>query len=167
MMYFNSNDINLKFEYPSIIKSIKNAFKKIKEVIYDAVNKIVSNECFIDELIIEIKDYFNSMENILEQFIEIFEEEYYYFTSIKSMLFYILDNKESFNYLEYVINLFLSFYDLIQLKSSDSSEYKIKQNSFDLEIDSFEQKFYTEICKPSEYYDETVLSSITNSLLNL
>ena len=165
-----TKSISFKLEYPSlpVSNSIKKAFEKIKKVVYDSVNKIISNESFIDELIIEIKDYCNSMENILEKFIEIFEEEYYYFTSIKSMLFYILDNKEELVHLTDVENLYSSFCNLIQSKyTSSSGEYKIKQNKFDLEMDNFEQKFYTEIYKPSENYNEAVLSSITNSLLDL
>lgn len=171
MMNFTLNNSLFNAEYSSITvsESIKKAFEKIKEVVYGAVNKIVSNESSIDKLILEIKNNCNDMEDILENFIQIFEDEYYYFTSIKSMLFYILDNiNETIEYLQYVKELFLSFYNLIQSKSHDYfEEYELKQNEFDLELDTFEQKFYTEICKPSKHFDEVVLSGITNSLLDL
>ena len=170
----NNYAMSLKLEYSSlpVSNSIKKAVEKIKEVFYAVLNKIVSNEPSIDDLIIEIKDSLDLMENILETFVEIYEDEYFYFISIKSMLLYILDNRELFVhipvYLPYIKELFLSFNDLIQSKSTPpSEEYKNKQNKFDLELDNFEQKFYTEICKPSEHYDEEVLSSITNSLLDL
>lgn len=165
----NNYSMSLRLEYSSfpVSNSIKKAVEKLKKVFSDAVNKIISNESSIDELIIEIKDSCDLMENILEKFVEIYEDEYFYFTSIKSMLFYILDNNELF-YLPYIKYLFLSFNDLIQSKFiSSSDEYKIKQNKFDFELDKFEQKFYTEICKHSEHYNEEVLSSITNSLLDL
>lgn len=46
-------------------------------------------------------------------------------------------------------------------------EYAEKQEEFSLFLAKYEQKFYTEICEPSEYYDEKTLSGITNSLLDL
>nr|MCR5027225.1 hypothetical protein [Methanobrevibacter sp.] len=61
-----------------------------------------------------------------------------------------------------------SFYNLVISKLELSEDdYEKKYDDFASELIVFEQKFYTSICKPSENYDEEILSEISNSILDL
>ena len=46
-----------------------------------------------------------------------------------------------------------------------SEEYELKYEEFSLRLMDVEQFFYTEICEPSEHYNEKALSEILNGLL--
>ena len=119
----------------------------------------------MDELIENIKDSFNNIEYILSH-LEFFEEEYYDFSSIKDMAFYILDNKSSLHHISIISDLLNSFYSLIQFKKDSSNdEYNQRYEEFSCELIDVEQSFYTEIYEPSEKCNEGALSEISNSLL--
>ena len=155
-----SKDLNI---YDSFI----NTLKKLKEFIYSNVNRVVNqNEQDSEQIVLEIKDSFESIENILDK-LPFYDDEYYYFSSIKDMAFYILEDKSLHSHLTIISPLINLFYDLIQIKKSDLKEYPDKQKEFTLLLSKHEQKFYTEICKPSEHYNEETLGKITNSLLNI
>ena len=138
----------------------------LKEKIYSNVEIIIqNNDSSLDELIENIKDSFNNIEYILSN-LEFFEEEYYDFSSIKDMAFYILDNKSSLHHISIISDLLNSFYSLIQFKKDSSNdEYNQRYEEFSCELIDVEQSFYTEIYEPSEKCNEGALSEISNSLL--
>lgn len=147
--------------------SFVNALKELKEIISSKVEKIVHNEeKSSTQLVLDIKESFESIEDILAKS-PLYEDEYFTFSSIKDMSFYILDDKSLYAHLEMILDLITNFIDIIQIKKSNSRDYVEKQEEFSLFLSKYEQKFYTEISKPSEYYDERTLGEITNSLLDL
>ena len=167
------NDIPIPSNYISqghnFYNSFVNALKELKEIISSNVEKMVQNEeQRSSQLVLDIKESFVSIEDILSKS-PLFEDEYYTFSSIKDMSFYILDDKSFYDYLGMILDLITNFFDLIQIKMDKTifEEYVVKQEEFSLFLSKYEQKFYTEICEPSEYYDEKTLSEITNSLLDL
>lgn len=112
-----------------------------------------------------IKDSFDNTENILSN-LDFFKDEYYDFSSIKDMAFYILDNKSLLHHISMIRGLLNSFYDLVQFKKySSNEEYKQKYEEFSSKLVDVEQSFYTEIYEPSGNYNEEALSEISNSLL--
>lgn len=167
------NDIPIPSNYisqkPNFYNSFVNALKELKEIISSKVKKIVQNERqSSSQLVLEIKESFVSIEDILSKS-PLLEDEFYTFSSIKDMSFYILDDKSLYDYLGMILDLITNFFDIIQIKMDKNflEEYAGKQEEFSLFLAKYEQKFYTEICEPSEYYDEKTLSGITNSLLDL
>lgn len=163
-IYITNNQYRLKSDniYDSFIKAIK----ELTERIYSNVENIIThnNEPSSDELIETIKDSFVDTENILSQ-LNVFEEEYYDFSSIKDMTFYILDN-ELFNQISMIRSLLKSFYTLVQIKKDASDEeYEEKYEEFSSKLINAEQSFYTEIYEPTENYNEKVLSEMSNSLI--
>lgn len=139
----------------------------MKEKIYSNVENILvqNNEPSLDELIENIKYSFNNTENILSN-LDFFKDEYYDFSSIKDMAFYILDNKSLLHHISIVKGLLNSFYNLVQFKKDSSiEEYEQKYDEFSSELIDVEQFFYTEIYGPNEKYNEEALSEISNSLL--
>lgn len=167
-----NNSIILQPDYISqgskFYDSFVNALKKLKEAISSNVKKIVVHEAeqSSTKLVFEIKESFESIEDILGKS-PFYEEEYYTFSSIKDMAFYLLDDESLYIHLDIILDLISGFIDLVQIKKVDLEEYIDKQEEFSLVLSNHEQKFYTEICEPSEYYDEETLSKITNSLLDL
>lgn len=150
-----------------VFNSFISALKELKETIYSNVEKIVHNDPFLDKLILTLKDSFNNIDSILSK-MYFLEDEYYDYSSIKDMIFYILDDKSLLSNISLFEDLIDSFYNLIQFKFDLSDEdYKVKYDDFSSKLINIEQIFYTSICKPSEKYDEKVLSEITNSLLDL
>ena len=175
------NDIPIPSNYISqghnFYNSFVNALKELKEIISSNVKKMVQNEeQRSSQLVLDIKESFVSIEDILSKS-PLFEDEYYTFSSIKDMSFYILDDKSFYDYLGMILDLITNFFDLITnininynktfMDKTIFEEYVVKQEEFSLFLSKYEQKFYTEICEPSEYYDEKTLSEITNSLLDL
>lgn len=169
-MYSNKNNYFINTEYVSksrnIYDSFINAIKELKEKIYSNVEIIVQNTGpSLDELIGNIKDSFNNTEYILSN-LEFFEDEYYDFSSIKDMAFYILDDKSLLRHISIIRNLLNSFYDLVQFKKdSANDEYEQRYEEFSCELIDVEQSFYTKIYQPSENCNEEALSEISNSLL--
>lgn len=170
-MFSNKNVYIINNDYVSksmnIYDSFINAIKELKEKIYSNVENIIvqNNGPSLDELIENIKYSFNNAENILSN-LDFFEDEYYDFSSIKDMAFYILDNKSLLHHISIVKGLLNSFYNLVQFKKNSSSEeYKQKYDEFSSELIDVEQSFYTEIYEPNEKYNEEALSEISNSLL--
>ena len=99
-------------------------------------------------------------------FHDFFEDEFYDFSSIKDITFYILDNKSLLHHISMIRGLLNSFYDLVQFKKDSSNEaYEQKYHEFSSELVDIEQSFYAEIYEPSENYNEETLSEISNSLL--
>lgn len=171
MMHRNSITIlsNYISQGSNFYNSFVNALKELKEIISSKVRKMVRNkEQTSSQLVLDIKESFVLSEDILAKS-PFFEDEYYAFSSIKDMSFYILDDKTLYNHLEMILDLITNFYDIIQIKMDKNvfEEYVEKQEEFSLFLSKYEQKFYTEICGPSEYYDEKTLCEITNSLLDL
>jgi len=166
--YENSYIINNEYSRSrNIYDSFINAIKELKEKIYSNVENIIvqKDEPSLDELIGNIKDSFNNTENILSN-LSFFKDEYYDFSSIKDMVFYILDNKSLLHHISMIRSLLNSFYNLVQFKKDSSNEeYELKYEEFSSKLVDTEQFFYTEIYKPSENYNEQVLSEISNSLL--
>ena len=169
-MYSNENVYIITNHYLSksgnIYDSFINAIKELKEIIYSNVENIIAqdNKPSLDELIENIKDSFVNTENILSQ-LNFFEEEYYDFSSIKDMAFYILDNN-LLNQIPIIRSLLKSFYNLVQFKKDASDEeYKQKYEEFSSELINTEQLFYTKIYEPTENYNEEVLLEISNSLI--
>ena len=166
--YGNSYITNNKYSQSrSIYDSFINALKELKEMIFSNVENILvqKDEPSLDVLIGNIKDSFNNTENILSN-LDVFNDEYYDFTSIKDMAFYILDNKSLLHHISMIRSLLNTFYDLVQFKKDSSNkEYEQKYEEFSSELVDTEQLFYTEIYEPSENYDEETLSEISNSLL--
>ena len=151
----------------NVYDSFINAFRELAKKIYSNVESILiqNNEPSLDELIENLKDSFNDAENILSN-LDFFEDEYYDFSSIKDMAFYILDNKSLLHNISIVKGLLNSFYNLVQSKKNAScDEYKLKYDAFSSDLIDVEQLFYTEIYEPSEKYNEEALSEISNSLL--
>ena len=171
MTYYTSNnnysDIDV---YNSLINTIKCLKYKIHNYIQQFIqntNESLLNKQSLDYLISEIKELFVNLEDILSK-MEIYEEEYYDFSLIKDMVFYILEDESSFGQINQINSLLATFYDSILLKSNISNEeYNKKYEKFSMELIDYAQFFYTEIAKPSKYYNEEILSKITNSLLNL
>ena len=168
-MYSNENVYIINNHYLSksdnIYDSFINAIKELKDRIYSNVENIIvqNNEPSLDELIENIKDSFVNTQNIISQ-LNFFEDEYYDFSSIKNMVFYILDN--NLNQISMIRSLFKSFYNLVQFKKDASDEeYKQKYEEFSSELINVEQSFYTKIYEPTENYNEEVLSEISNSLI--
>lgn len=166
--YENSFIINNEYSRSkNIYDSFINAIKELKERIYSNVENILvqKDEPSLDELIGNIKDSFNNTENILFN-LDFFKDEYYDFSSIKDMAFYILDNKSLLNHISMIRSLLNSFYNLVQFKKDSSNEeYEKKYEEFSSVLVDAEQYFYTEIYEPSENYNEETLSEISNSLL--
>lgn len=128
-------------------------------------DNIQNKYTYSKELIENIKDSFNNTENILSN-IDFFKDEYYDFSSIKDMVFYILDNKLLHN-ISMIRSLLNSFYNLVQFKKDSSSEeYEKRYEEFSSKLVDVEQSFYTEIYEPGENYSEEALSEISNSLLD-
>ena len=149
----------------NVYDSFINAFRELAEKIYSNVEDILNNEPSLDELIGNLKDSFNDAENIISD-LDFFKEEYYDFSSIKDMAFYILGNKSLLCHISMIINLLNSFYGLVQFKKDSSNEeYEKKYEEFSSVLVDTEQYFYTEIYEPSENYNEETLSEISNSLL--
>lgn len=151
----------------NIYDSFINAIKELKERIYSNVENITvkNNEPSLDMIIDNIKDSFLITENILSH-LNFFEDEYYDFTSIKDMAFYILDNK-LFKHISIIRSLLNSFYNLVQFKKDASDEeYKQKYEVFSSELTDTEQTFYTKIYEHTGKYNKEILSDISNSLLN-
>lgn len=151
----------------NVYDSFINALKVLKEKIYSNVENIIiqNNEPSLDELIDNLKDSFNTAENILSN-LDFFEDEYYDFSSIKDMVFYILDNKSLLKNISMFEDLLNSFYDLVQFKKDSSNdEYGVKYDEFSSQLVDVEQLFYTEIYEPNENYSEKTLSEISNALL--
>ena len=169
-MFAYKNNYIINNEYSrskNIYDSFINAIKELKEKIYSNVENIIvqKDEPSLDELIGNIKDSFNNTENILSN-LDFFKDEYYDFSSIKDMAFYILDNKSLLRHISMIRNLLNSFYDLLQFKKDSSNEeYEQKYEEFSSLLVDTEQFFYTEIYEPSENYNEETLSEISNSLL--
>ena len=170
-MFSNENIYIINNGYASksrnIYDSFINAIKELKERIYSNVEDIIvqKDEPSLDELIGNIKDSFDNTENILSN-LDFFKDEYYDFSSIKDMVFYILDNKSLLHHISMIRSLLNSFYNLVQFKKDSSNEeYELKYEEFSSKLVDTEQFFYTEIYKPSENYNEQVLSEISNSLL--
>ena len=149
----------------NVYDSFINAFRELAEKIYSNVEDILNNEPSLDELIGNLKDSFNDAENIISD-LDFFKEEYYDFSSIKDMAFYILDNKSLLHNMSIIKGLLDSFYNLVQFKKNSSNkEYALKYDEFSSELIDVEQFFYTKIYQPSEAYNEEELSEISNSLL--
>ena len=160
-VYFNMNNGYVSNIYDSFI----NALKELKEKIYSNVENIINDKPYLDELIENLKDSFNASEDILSH-LDFFKDEYYNFSSIKDMVFYILDNKTLLNNISMFKDLINSFYNLVQSKKDSSNdEYDLKYEEFSSQLVDVEQSFYTEIYEPSENYNEETLSEISNSLL--
>lgn len=165
------NPINCQENYLcqgiNLYNSTVNALKKVVKKVYSEVEAIFNKEeTNISVLISGIKKDFESIENILGKS-PLYEYEYIKFSSIKDIAFYLLDDS-LFSYLYMVIELMDSFYEIIQVKKDKNIEdYELKQEEFSLLLFKHEQKFYTEICKPSEHYNEETLGKITNYLLDL
>lgn len=166
--YENSYMINNEYSKSrNIYDSFINAIKELKEKIYSYVENIIVQKdgSSLDELIGNIKDSFNNTENILSN-LDFFKEEYYDFSSIKDLAFYILDNKSLLHHISMIRTLLNSFYDLVQFKKDSSNEeYELKYEEFSSQLVETEQSFFTEIYEPSENYNEETLSEISNSLL--
>ena len=138
----------------------------MKEKIYSNVENIIqNNKPSLEDFIENLKDSFNTSEEILSH-LDFFEDERYDFSSIKDMVFYILDNKTLLNNISMFKDLINSFYNLIQSKKDSSNEeYGLKYDEFSLQLVDVEQSFYTQIYEPGENYNEETLSEISNSLL--
>lgn len=150
-----------------ILDSFINALKEVKKTIHSNVEKIVHRELYLDELIINLKYSFNTTEHLLSK-VDFLENEYYDYSSIKDMLFYILEDKSLLNHISLFKELLDSFYNLVLSKIELSDEdYEKKYDEFSSKLIDIEQIFYTSICKPSENYDEETLSEISNSILDL
>ena len=166
--YENSYIVNNEYSKSrNIYDSFINAIKELKERIYSNVENIIvqKDEPSLDVLIANIKDSFNNTENILSN-LDFFKDEYYDFSSIKDMAFYILNNKSLLYHISIIRCLLNSFYDLVQFKKYYSNEeYKQKYEVFSSKLVDVEQSFYTEIYESSENYNEESLSEISNSLL--
>lgn len=169
-MFAHENSYIINNEYSksrNIYDSFINAIKELKERIYSNVENIIvqKDKPSLEELIGNIKDSFNNTENILSN-LDFFKNEYYDFSSIKDIAFYILDNKSLLHHISMIRDLLNSFYNLVQFKKySSNEEYKQKYEKFSSKLVDTEQYFYTEIYEPSENYNEEALSEISNSLL--
>jgi hypothetical protein len=62
-------------------------------------------------------------------------------------------------------DLFNAFDDLLSTKMNTPDKYESKYNEFLIYSGKMQQYYYTQVAIPSEYYDEKVLSEITNHLL--
>lgn len=170
-MFSNENRfITINNEYVSYARPIYDAFinaiKELKESIYSNVDNILRNNRPSSGFLIEnIKYSFVNTESILSS-LDFFEDEYYDFSSIKDMAFYILDDESLLCHISMIKSLLNSFYTLVQFKKDYSNEeYENKYEEFSSQLVDAEQLFYTRIYEPSENYNEETLSEISNSLL--
>ncbi len=155
------------YQETKVYDSIVYALEKLKEFINSNVEKIVhKDDQSIDELILDIKKSFESIEDILLNE-PIYENEFFSFSSIKDMAFYILDDYSLLNHISMIKELVHDFFKVIHFKKEDLDKYEKQFDDFNSSLSSYEEKFYTEIYTPSEHYDEETLAKITNSLLNL
>lgn len=111
---------------------------------------VYNEESSLERSIENLKVSINEVDYILSN-IDYFEDEYYDFSSIKDMIFYILDNKSLLHYISLVKDLLNSFQSLFQFKKiSSNEEYNKKYKEFSCELIDIEQFFFTEIYEPSE-----------------
>lgn len=161
----NSNIIIHPHNNQKIYDTFVNMLKQLKEKICISHLNLLNPNDNIDRLNSEIKESFEEIDDMLYQIANL-KKEYLNFLSIKRTTFYILDNKTLYCHISSIEKLFDSFYNLIYLKNTLSEKEYDKFNSkFNRELLKFEQHFYTMVCKPSENYNEDVLSSIINSLI--
>ena len=168
-MFYNKNVPSGGYDYniANVYDSFINAFRELKERIYSNIENILiqKTEPSLDEVILNLKNSFNDCEDILSG-IDFLKEEYYEFSSIKDMAFYILDDKSLLPNITIIKDLLNSFYNLIQLKKEFcDEEYELKYDEFSDQLIDAEQFFFTEIYTPSENYDEDLLSELSNLLL--
>lgn len=158
------SNITQKEEHSIEVSDINDAYIDDNSIEESYIEDTSVDESYINELIIDLKNSFNDIGEILFE-IDFLEEEYYDFSSIRDMAFYILDNN-LLKQIDLVRDLLNSFYDAALSKNKLSpEEYDDKYEKFSLELINVEQVFYTEICEPSKKYDEKTLSEITNAFL--
>ena len=118
-------------------------------------------ESSLDRSVENLKASINEVEYILSG-LDYFEDEYYDFSTIKDMIFYILDNKSLLHYISFFEGLLNSFQSLFHFKKESSDEeYSKRYKEFSCELIDIEEFFFTEIYQPSEKYDEKALSEIS------
>lgn len=154
----------------SIKESIHHLFELLKEFVEDKIPKISykKKEKTLEVLIDEVK---NSFEELDEEFISLeeYENEYMYFQDISLFFSYMVNNNiltlENIELIYKMVNLFSN---LIHLKvNGTEKEYDNYLIDFIINFDDCEDKFYNEIYKPSENYNEKALSEILANLLNM
>ncbi len=164
----SSNITSYPLDYRKIYEKLISLLEELKEKIYAGTINAMSkkNKNHINRLISELKESFEKLDKTLSQ-LENYKKEYLRFLSIKRMAFYILEDSTLFEHIVSIEKLFNSFCNIAYLKNAATDEeYEKYYKEFEKELLNFEQFFYTEVCKPSESYNEETLSSITNSLLN-
>ena len=158
-MFFNENDSS-GYDYNTT--NVYDSFREVTEMIYSDIEKIQiqKSEPSLD-LIWNLKNSFNEGVNILSH-LDFLKEQYYDFSSIKDMAFYILEEKSLLPYLSIIKDLVNSFYNTIQLKKEFCD---VEYDEFSDYLIDAEQFFFTELYTPSENYDEELLCEISNLLL--
>lgn len=95
-----------------------------------------------------------------------FKEESYDYVDICAMYYDLMDRPDELIRHENFFNdLFNAFDDLLSTKMNTPDKYESKYNEFLIYSGKMQQYYYTQVAIPSEYYDEKVLSEITNHLL--
>lgn len=149
-----------------IIVKVKDELKSLWDYLKYHINSYPNN------IILETKNFLENLDDILSQLL-IIKDEYSDFLILKLIFNYFLDNKKLINKsnLDFLKNLFNRFFDLIDyklkcLEDNNQLAYEKEYEEFSIFLFNQEQIFFTEICKPSENYDEEALSKINNSLLS-
>lgn len=163
----NSNQYNYlsggyAYNIPSFYSSVRNMITSIKKKIDSLLHKL--SDGISSYLINSLKGNLDLFENLLRE-LTYYNREIYDFLSIKYMYLYILENKR-YDFMDVLNNLFEEFSNVIsgKLKNNDEEYQHCYEHVTDNLIDT-EEYFYLNICKKSEYFDVSVLSTLSNNIL--
>ncbi len=163
----NYNEINSIFDVKQFVSSYYNFFKKhLKNIINNIKNiknSIKQTLSKIKKDIINIKKELINISLKLREY-KFFKKEFLNFLKIKEMVEYIINkNLIQVKTIEFIENLLINFYNLIDEESKDMANKNEKLNKFNLFIYSQEDYFYSNIFNSSRQYDDSFVK-ITNIL---
>lgn len=156
------------------LDNLNEIYRRIREIFS---NVKPHNELPINELVqlySSDKDFLNDMNYIGESLseiakilvsIDILENEFILFLSIKRMIDYLLNDVELFiDYLFFIDELLMNFFNLIHHKIHNSyDDYKKEYDLFVIYLNDKKEFFYTKIYQYSGKFEKTVIE--INNLL--
>ena len=168
-MYVDMNDKNI-----IDLNSIVNDLKSLLDSIYDKFSSIRLNETSLDDLVTSYSndnEFINKLNLIIKlsddiaetlEGLELFQEEFFFYLSIRNMINYILRNiKYYILYSSFVHDLSVLFCNLIKIKITHLRNSTLNDYTNEFELFKkfyFEKKefFYSNIYICSHEYDELV-----------
>lgn len=162
----DEKEINLD-NLNEIYRKICEIFSNVKPHMELSINELV-------QLYSSDKDFLNDMNYIGESLseiakilvsIDILENEFILFLSIKRMIDYLLNDVELFiDYLFFIDDLLMNFFNLIHHKIHNSyDDYKKEYDLFVIYLNDKKEFFYTKIYQYSGKFEKTVIE--INNLL--